>query len=552
MKNALEFKPGAALLSVSDQCGLIQIASALSACGFKLIASSGTGKALAAGGIKSTPIEDYTKQAELFGGRVKTLHPYIYAGILARRFVEADMRELERRELLPIDIVVANLYPFEDRVNQNLSFEEMVELIDVGGPSMLRAAAKNFDAVFSIIDPGDYAALAPKISLWAAGEEGGWFSDSARKARLKCAGKVFETLLSDTACISSYLGEKCPGGAQEKPAIAGNNCRIELRRVQALRYGENPHQEADYYEIAKAVAFQGGAKLQISDSAKLRWSQLAGKELSYNNLLDCDAALRIYDDLEGFGAACAIIKHLTPCGAAKAANLPEALMLAKRSDPRSHFGGIVVFSQKLDEQSARMVREDFAEIVIAPGYDPQALEVLRSSKNLRVIEIQPRTGGEPFRRQLEFRSACGGVLMQSRDVDLSSSAQWKLVAGHEPGPDVLQDLSFAWMISRHVRSNAVVIVKNSCVIGIGGGQTSRIDAVDVALMKAKEHGHDLSGAVCASDAFFPFPDSVERLCASGVKAIVAPSGSKRDDDSVTAAAKLGAALYFAPDRHFRH
>lgn len=527
----------AALLSVSERSGLIDFARGLTSLGYELMASSGTRKVLMDAGLACISIEEYTQQKEILGGRVKTLHPRIYAGILARRDVESDLVELSKNDIYQIDVVAVNLYPFSAQRQSGKSLSEMIELVDIGGPSMIRAAAKNHRFVWPAIDPQDY----PRI-LEALRSE----TKDHSELKQRLAAKVFAVLSRDALDIAEYFcgDEVNPAqlpafgssiqsstATEEFPAVLGQ----VLVKSQTLRYGENSHQKASFY-----YPIESGEKA---------WQQLAGKELSYNNILDVDAAIRVVASLPKTEAGCVIIKHTNPCGVALGKDCLSALVTAKKCDPRSHFGGIIAFSQEVDESTAKEIREDFAEIVVAPSFSAAALETLRTSKALRVIRLSPE-GLSGLRR--EFRSALGGVLIQSADLHSSDAKDAIFASERKPSANELRDLDLAWRICPHVKSNTIVLVKDGLLIGVGAGQMSRVDSVEIAINKAKVHGHDLSGAAAASDAFFPFADGIETLAQAGILSVIAPNGAKRDEEIVSTANKLGVALLFSRDRHFRH
>jgi phosphoribosylaminoimidazolecarboxamide formyltransferase / IMP cyclohydrolase len=533
----------AALLSVSDRSGLVEFATVLRDCGYVLLATSGTTKFLSEHGVASTPIEEYTGQKEILDGRVKTLHPKIHAGLLAKRDNPEHVRQLEAEGILPIDVAVVNLYPFIQNLNSENAKNpaKMVELIDIGGPTMIRAAAKNHRFVLPVIDPADYPQVAEYLKSASLSSK-----DSAQGLELRrvLAAKVFTRIAHYNLEIAKYLthvqvnetaGQATVSVDMSDDFAMGETAGLVLSRLQSLRYGENPQQEAALYrDLSQPTA---------------TWEQLHGKELSYNNLLDFDASLRLIRTLDGPSPCACIIKHLNPCGAARGATLLEALQKAKRGDPRSHFGGILAFNQRVGADVANAVREDFAEIVVAPDFEPEALEVLKTSKNLRLLRVPMETAAA---RRFEVRVVEGGVLIQENDHTLSDVREAKQVSKRAPSAVELRDLEFAWRVCGHVKSNAIVLVKDETLVGVGAGQMSRIDSVELAISKAHTHKHDLKGAVCASDAFFPFPDNVEALGEAGIQAVIAPSGAKRDQDAVTAADTRGMALLFALDRHFRH
>lgn len=523
----------AALISVSDRTGLLPVAEALRKNGYTILATSGTTKFLAEAGIKTTPIEEYTGQKEILDGRVKTLHPKIHGGLLARRDDPKHVAELTAEGIAPIDIAIINLYPFVQNLTGDKASDpiQMIELIDVGGPTMLRAAAKNFRSVLPVVDPADYPALVRFIENGAAPEGG--LADWRRAL----AVKVFKTLSAYDLEIARYFSNVTfpeTGAPTVAPVMGlGPITGTVLERTQALRYGENPHQRAALYQPVGATG--------------PGWEQLGGKELSYNNLLDFDATVRMVRGLPPGRAGAVIVKHLNPCGAALADTPLEALRRAKRGDPRSHFGGIIGFNRPITLDVAEAIKEDFAEIVLAPDFAPDALALLQKNKNLRLMRISPTAP-----RGLEVRSIGGGFLVQEEDSVISAISEGEVVSASKPSAQQLRDLQFAWNFCAHVKSNAIVLVKDEMLIGVGAGQMSRIDSVELSLTKARTHDHEVKGAVAASDAFFPFPDGLETLARAGVAAIVAPGGAKRDADVVNAANTAGLSLVRVSDRHFRH
>lgn len=530
----------AALLSVSDRSGLIEFAQGLIKLGYVLLGSSGTRKALLDAGLECVSIEEYTGQKEILGGRVKTLHPRIYAGILARRDVESDLAELAANNIYLIDVIAVNLYPFSSNRELGKSNKEMIELIDIGGPSMIRAAAKNHSFVWPAIDPADYQHI---LSALATGQADKDFS--ALKQRL--AAKVFSVLSRDALDIAEYFSGLEATSSDGLPSFGSSSLRSSatkdmpavlgqvLVKSQSLRYGENSHQQASFYYPI--------------ESDKKVWEQLWGKELSYNNILDVDAAIRLVAALPTTETGCVIIKHTNPCGAALAKDTLAALQQAKKCDPRSHFGGIIGFSTEVDAASAAEIREDFAEIVVAPSFSEEALAILKTSKALRVIKISLDSLSTVSK---EFRSALGGMLVQEADLNSSDLKEATQASTRAPSISELRDLDLAWRICPHVKSNTIVLVKDGLLVGVGAGQMSRVDSVEIAISKANLHGHNLNGAAAASDAFFPFPDGIETLAKAGIKAVVAPNGAKRDPETVAEANKYDVALLFTADRHFRH
>lgn len=522
-----------ALLSVSDRSGLPELAVALNAAGYSLLATSGTGKILDEANVPWTSVESYTGLAELLDGRVKTLHPKIHGGILARRDQKHHLEQMREADIGGIDVVVVNLYPFLKYVESDRAKnpEEMTELVDVGGPTMIRAAAKNHRFVLPLIDPADY----PRVIEMLRSSQGA--SDPfSLEFRRSLAAKVFSTLSEYDGAIGRYFAGVVAG--ETSPVAFPAQGTFAFEKVTDLRYGENPHQGAAVYSMKSGTIplFQGPT-----------WKQLGGKELSYNNMLDFDAGLRLLADLPEGKIAVAILKHLNPCGVATADTVKHAIERAKECDPRSHFGGILVINAEVDQNAAEEIRGDFAEIVMAPSFSPEALEVLRTSKNLRILEVKgSKLSG------LEARTVAGALLIQEPDIDRSRIAHAQLVTPRTPTDEELSDLELAWRIVGHVKSNAIVLVRDGLLIGVGGGQMSRIDSIELAIRKAKLHGHLLSGAVAASDAFFPFPDSVEALAEEGITCVVSPAGARRDDDVKKTATEKNMSLFFASDRHFRH
>lgn len=522
-----------ALLSVSDRTGLAQLADALHAGGYTLLATSSTAKALEESKVPWVSVEDYTGLAELLDGRVKTLHPKIHGGILARRDQTHHTQQMKEADIGPIDVVVVNLYPFTSYLGTERAKdpEQMTELVDVGGPTMIRAAAKNHKFVLPLIDPSDYGEVISLLKQSVPGKD-----PFTLEFRRKLAAKVFGSLSQYDGAIAQYFSGLAH--SEDDGAKMPEQCAITLNKVSTLRYGENPHQAASLYTASSATLplFSGPV-----------WKLLGGKELSYNNMLDLDAGLRILADFPQDRTAVAILKHLNPCGVATGASLTEAIERAKECDPRSHFGGVLVCNREVDRNAAEEIRGDFAELIIAPSFSADALETLKMSKNLRILQVDVSS-----MKGFDLRTVAGGVLVQQPDINRSRIAHATLSSSRTPTNEELADLELAWRIVGHVKSNAIVLVRDGLLIGVGAGQMSRIDSVELAIRKAKTHGHLLNGAVAASDAFFPFPDSVETLAAEGVTCVIAPAGARRDDDVKATANEKGLSLFFASDRHFRH
>lgn len=517
-----------ALLSVSDKSGIVEFAQALVELNYSILSSSGTAKALIDAGIAVEKIEDYTGQEEILGGRVKTLHPKIHAGILAKR-EEDHLKDLAKIGAGEIEVIACNLYPFKEHLASDSfkDFQKMIEYVDIGGPAMLRAGAKNFPYVYSISNPADYPAVIECIKA----------NDSAQaiKTRKDLAVKIFTQLADYNLQIASYFSAvDCSKAEQDHdPRFTTVNGLI-LDNGKSLRYGENPHQSAIFYK-------------DYNKADQQEWEQLAGKELSYNNILDLDAAIGLIRKMPAEQISCAIFKHLNPCGIAIADSTLAAIHKAKESDPRSHFGGIIAFNKLFDEQTAQEVIKDFAEIVIAPDFSVSSLEILKSKKNLRIIaaNLSPQNS-------VEWRSTAGGFLCQESDNSSSNVSEGELQTSRQHSSSEAEDLALAWTAVSCVKSNAIVIVKNGQLLASGAGQMSRIDSTELAINKAISHGHDLNGAVCASDAFFPFPDSVEKLAEVGIKAIITTGGSMADAEVIKTAEQLELSLIFTKDRHFKH
>lgn len=496
-----------AILSVHNKTGLVDFAKGLIDLGWEFIASGGTARYLRDNQLPVIEVSNYTGAPEMLGGRVKTLHPAIHAGILARES-EEDRNELSRLGWGSIDLVVVNLYPFEETIAQSgVSLQAAIEQIDIGGVALMRAAAKNHQRVTLVSDPLDYPQVLQEML------SGGVKGDFRKRLAIKC----FRITSRYDSLIADYL-----------EGIETN--QFSLYPQQFLRYGENPHQSAQLFGYQTGQGPLGGKILQ-------------GKELSYNNLLDLDAAWRAVLSFEK--SSVVIVKHLSPCGIASAEVQLDAYQRALASDPVSAFGGIVALNRQLESDTAIALSKLFVECVIAPGFSPAALEILSQKKNLRILEM-PDLKIEPL---LEVRSIIRGVLQQSIDLGDPQDTSWQVVTEAQPTPEQLADLKFAWKACQHVKSNAIVFAKDEATLGIGGGQPNRVDCVDIATQRAGEKAH---GAVMASDAFFPFADSVEKAAAAGITALVQPGGSLRDQESIDACNRLGIAMVFTGVRHFRH
>ena len=512
-----------ALLSVSDKTGLVELARGLGDLGVEIVSTGGTARGLAQAGIETRPIEDFTGFPEIMDGRVKTLHPRLYAGLLARRDEPSHLQAAGEQEIEQVDLVCVNLYPFEQTLARGDADEqEIIENIDIGGPTMIRAAAKNSDFAAVLVDPADYEPVLAELR-----ENDGRISLQTRR---RLAHRAFATTARYDAAISSWFasreGQPMPSSFSEA-----------FEKVMDLRYGENPHQQAAFYARA-------GAPTHLLAGVE----QLHGKELSFNNLLDLAAARELVEELEQ--PACVIVKHNNPCGCAVAETLQEAYEKAFACDPESAYGGVIALNRRVDEACARKLDGQFIEVLLAPGYEPEALEVLQSKKNVRILELAhwPRPVVE-----VEGKPVLGGRLMQSRDVVEETREQMSTMSERQPSEREWADMLFAWVVCRHVRSNAIVLAAGGATIGIGAGQMSRVDAVRIAVDKARRFREEaLEGCAMASDAFFPFPDAPEIGLQAGVGAIIQPGGSVRDELSVAAVNEAGATMVAAGRRHFRH
>jgi phosphoribosylaminoimidazolecarboxamide formyltransferase/IMP cyclohydrolase len=508
-----------ALISVYDKRGLEVFARGLAEIGCELVASGGTAAMLEAQGLEVTTVESVTSAPEMLGGRVKTLHPRIHGGILARRDREDDLAALEALAIEPFDLVVVNLYPFAEVAHQHGATEEKaVEMIDIGGPSLLRAAAKNFAHVAPVPRPERYESVLAELR-----EHGGLSPETRRTL----AAETFAATAAYEAAIAAWFSEREPFPDTLVPAFT---------KVRELAYGENPHQRAAFYAEA-------GARRHLLS----RVAQLHGRDLSYNNLNDLDGARRLAREFTL--PACVIVKHANPCGTAVAGTIEQAYELALAADPLSAYGGVVVLNRPVSAALGERLAEQFVEVLLAPGYEPAALEALRRKPSTRILDDRERRGETPGER--DYTRVLGGLLVQDRDGEIESREAFDVVCG-APSEEQWGDLLFAWRVCKHVSSNAIVVAKGLQTLGIGAGQMSRVGAVQIAVEKAREHGHDLAGAALASDAFFPFPDGPRVALEAGVTSLVQPGGSKRDRDVIDAVESAGAAMVFTHRRHFRH
>ncbi len=517
-----EVRIGRALISVSDKSGIVDLARSLAEAGVELVSTGGTAKALRDAGLPVRSVEDLTGFPEMMEGRVKTLHPKVHGGLLADRSKPEHMAQAERNHIDMIDLVVVNLYPFEETVaREGVTTEEAVDQIDIGGPSMLRSAAKNFAAVTVVTDPADYEAVLAEMR-----EHDG---ATILETRRRLAVKVFRRTSAYDTAIFRYLSGELLG---EGPFPS--DLRLAFRKKQELRYGENPHQQASFY-----------ADPDAAPHTLSRAEQLHGKELSYNNILDSDAALRMVAEFQD--PACIIVKHSNPAGSAIAGGPSEAYDRALACDPVSAFGSVIAVNRTVTADLAEKMNELFIEVLIAPAYEAEALKILAQKEGIRILTV-----GEGFHQEarLEMRKVDGGLLVQTVDTVPEGRADMRVVTAREPSHEEWEQLLFAWRIAAHVKSNAIVLAKDYAGVGIGAGQMSRVDSAGIAVRKAGEER--ARGSVCASDAFMPFPDALEVVAEAGARAVIQPGGSIRDDQVIEAADRLGVAMVFTGHRHFRH
>ncbi|SFM12077.1 phosphoribosylaminoimidazolecarboxamide formyltransferase / IMP cyclohydrolase [Gracilibacillus orientalis] len=507
-----------ALLSVSDKSNLVPFAEGLDKLGYELISTGGTLRALHDAGLPAKGVSEITNFDEILDGRVKTLHPYIHAGLLARRDEESHVKQLEERDITPIDVVVVNLYPFKETIaKEGVTEEDAIENIDIGGPTMLRSASKNFRDVTVVVDPSDYDAVLDNL-----GNNGG-----AVEFRKQLAAKVFRHTANYDAMIANYFVDIT---GEEDPETFTQT----FEKVQSLRYGENPHQQAAFYK-------EGNVKGASIANAK----QLHGKELSYNNIQDANAALEVVLEFPEQPAAVAV-KHMNPCGVGIGNTISAAFEKAYAGDPVSIFGGIVALNREVDEATANQLKEIFLEIVIAPSFSEKALEILTVKKNIRLLETSMHVNEDDTKKVV---SVIGGLLVQDRDNGKVLAEDLEVVTERKPDAKEIDELLFSWKVVKHVKSNAIVVTKGDQTLGVGAGQMNRVGAAGIAFEQA---GEKTQGAVMASDAFFPMPDTVENAAKAGIKAIIQPGGSKRDQDSIDECNKHGIAMVLTKMRHFKH
>jgi len=522
-----------AIISVTDKNGIEVFAKELSKQGIEIISTGGTAELLKKAGITVIGISNYTGFPEMLDGRLKTLHPKIHGGILGQRDKNEHVKQMEEHGILPIDMVVVNLYAFEATIANGCSLEEAIENIDIGGPTMIRAAAKNHKDVAVIVDSADYQNIIEEMK-----KSNGGLSPATR---FYLAKKVFQLTARYDGAISNYLG-RVEDGAIKKDFP--DTFTIQVEKVQDLRYGENPHQSAAFYrEIVRSP------DERIKGPCIAHAKQLHGKELSFNNILDLNSAIELAKEFHE--PSCVIIKHNNPCGVAMSKrSLLDAYQKALSCDKVSAFGGIIAVNRIMDAKSAKEMSQLFLEAIAAPGFDEDALKILKDKKNLRLLEISEFTAHMPELKDYDLKKVNGGLLVQTADIECAQDL--KTATKREPSDAELEDLLFAWNVCKHVKSNAIIFAKDTRTVGIGAGQMSRIDSTRIGIMKAKDAGLEIKGCVMASDAFFPFRDNVDKAAEAGVTAIIQPGGSIRDEEVIKAADEHKIAMVFTGVRHFRH
>lgn len=508
-----------ALISVFDKSGISELAKSLDEMGIEIISTGGTYKLLKQEGIRVTSVEEVTGFPEVLDGRVKTLHPKIFAGILSDRENKNHAEEIEKLDVKCVDLVVVNLYPFKETVSGSPSLKDAIEQIDIGGVTLIRAAAKNFQNVYVLVSPDEYKGFISKLVQSK--------NNIDHEYSLKLATDAFSVVTSYDNEITKYF--RSIGKVNEKPEDTGLLI-LDERKARSLRYGENPHQKG----------------LLIKEDFDDVFEVLHGKDLSYNNILDIDSAFSLISEFEHDDPACAIIKHGNPSGAAVSSDLKNAYKRAYETDTVSPFGGIVIFNKKLDFKTSIDIDKLFTEIILAPGFDDEALELLMKKKNRRLVTFKFAES------RFEFRKVTGGVLYQEKDNRSLRKDELRVVTNRKPSDDEIEDLLFAFKIVKHTKSNAIVFVKNKRTLAIGGGQPSRIDSTKIAVAKAREFGNSLEKSVAASDAFFPFPDGLIEIAKAGAAAVIQPGGSVKDEEVIKAADDLNIAMVFTGIRHFRH
>ncbi|MBC3861351.1 bifunctional phosphoribosylaminoimidazolecarboxamide formyltransferase/IMP cyclohydrolase [Undibacterium jejuense] len=517
-----------ALISVSDKTGVLDFARELSALGVKLLSTGGTAKLLADNGLPVTEVADYTGFPEMLDGRVKTLHPKVHGGILARRDFPEHVAALEQHGIPTIDMVVVNLYPFQQTVAKaECSLEDAIENIDIGGPTMLRSSAKNHKDVTVIVDPSDYAIVLAEMKANQ--------NVVSYDTKFTLAKKVFAHTAQYDGAITNYLTSLGEDKAHTTRSAYPQTLNLHFDKVQEMRYGENPHQSAAFYRDLKAV-----------DGALANYKQLQGKELSYNNIADADAA---WECVKSFNeSACVIVKHANPCGVALGVTPFEAYSKALQTDPTSAFGGIIAFNRELDGKAAEIVAKQFVEVLIAPSFTAEAKAIFAAKQNVRLLEISLGNAVN----QYDVKRVGGGLLVQAPDAKNVLQEELRVVSKLQPTPQQMADMMFAWRVAKYVKSNAIVFCGNGMTLGVGAGQMSRIDSARIASIKAQNAGLTLAGSAVASDAFFPFRDGLDVVVDAGATCVIHPGGSMRDQEVIDAADERGVVMVYTGTRHFRH
>ena len=517
-----------ALISVSDKTGVLEFARALAAMNVKLLSTGGTARMLADNGLEVTEVADYTGFPEMLDGRVKTLHPKVHGGILARRDFPAHMQALSTHDIPTIDMVVVNLYPFQQTVAKDqCALEDAIENIDIGGPAMLRSSAKNHKDVVVICDPSDYGQVLTEMQTGQG--------DVSYETRFALAKKVFAHTAQYDGAITNYLSALGPDRQHATRALYPETLNLQFTKVQDMRYGENPHQSAAFYRDIVTV-----------DGALASYRQLQGKELSYNNIADADAAWECVKSFEG--SACVIIKHANPCGVALGVDAADAYAKALQTDPTSAFGGIIAFNVEVDGKAAEAIAKQFVEVLIAPAFTAEASRIFEAKQNVRLLEIPLGHASNAF----DIKRVGGGLLLQAPDAKQVMPDEFAIVSKKQPTPQQLQDMMFAWRVAKFVKSNAIVFCGNGMTLGVGAGQMSRVDSARIASIKAQNANLSLAGSAVASDAFFPFRDGLDVVVSAGATAVVQPGGSMRDQEVIDAADEQGVVMAFTGVRHFRH
>ncbi|MDO9191645.1 MAG: bifunctional phosphoribosylaminoimidazolecarboxamide formyltransferase/IMP cyclohydrolase [Undibacterium sp.] len=517
-----------ALLSVSDKTGILEFARELSARGVKLLSTGGTAKLLADNGLAVTEVADYTGFPEMLDGRVKTLHPKVHGGILARRDFPEHIAALEKHGIPTIDMVVVNLYPFQQTVAKaECSLEDAIENIDIGGPTMLRSSAKNHKDVVVIVDPSDYQVVLDEMTANQ--------NEVSYNTKFTMAKKVFAHTAQYDGAITNYLTSLGEDKAHATRSNFPQTLNLHFEKVQEMRYGENPHQSASFYRDLKAF-----------DGALANYTQLQGKELSYNNIADADAAWECVKSFEV--SACVIVKHANPCGVALGETPFEAYSKALQTDPTSAFGGIIAFNREVDAKAAEVVAKQFVEVLIAPSFTAEAKQIFAAKQNVRLLEIPLGTAINNY----DFKRVGGGLLVQSPDAKNVTQEELRVVTKLQPTPQQMSDMMFAWRVAKYVKSNAIVFCGNGMTLGVGAGQMSRIDSARIASIKAQNAGLTLMGSAVASDAFFPFRDGLDVVVDAGATCVIQPGGSMRDQEVIDAADERGVVMLYTGIRHFRH